>query len=190
MIREIGASEDSKNDDCCESACPTSARRKVDAATKQAGAGAVGTAGCSADDEANAAECHGSHAAACSVENAKWSPSRSAQVQIPEIGHAEIAGEWLIPHDEFLVVAFGPHTVADKDGKAVVRERLALVSAEEVALPTASTSRGYPGTAPTAATGRRQPAAPSGNPRASQPVVASGSPLRWHARRTAPVARR
>ena len=65
-------------------------------------------------------------------------PTRSAQVQVPEIGRAEISGEWLIPRDEVLLIGFGPHTVADKDGKAVVRERLAMITAEEIALPTAS----------------------------------------------------
>ncbi|WP_165228882.1 hypothetical protein [Aquisphaera insulae] len=60
-------------------------------------------------------------------------PARTARVEIPEVGRAEIAGEWLIPKDEVLLVAFGPHTVADKDGKAVVREHLAMITAEEVA---------------------------------------------------------
>jgi hypothetical protein len=55
----------------------------------------------------------------------------STEVQIPEIGRVEVAGEWLIPQDEVLVIGFGPHTVADKDGKAVVRERLAVITAEE-----------------------------------------------------------
>ena len=145
VIRQIVGNEDSKSPDCCESTCPASAHHNVvDAATNQAGACTAGTPGCCADDDANAAECHGTHAAAGSVEKAKWSPARSAQMQIPEIGHAEIAGEWLIPRDEYLVVAFGPHTVADKDGKAVVRERLALVSAEETVLPAASTGPDTP----------------------------------------------
>jgi hypothetical protein len=52
-------------------------------------------------------------------------------VEVPEIGREEIAGEWLIPNDGILLVSFGPHTVADKDGKAVLRERLAIVEAEE-----------------------------------------------------------
>jgi hypothetical protein len=125
----------------CESACcPAPGQEKsADAATKQAGLHADGEEACSADDEANAAACHGAQAAASAAEKGTWSPMRSAQVQIPEIGHAEIAGEWLIPRDEILLVGFGPHTVADKDGKAVVRERLALITAEEVALPAAAT---------------------------------------------------
>ena len=52
-------------------------------------------------------------------------------VEVPEIGSQEIAGEWLIPKDGILLVSFGPHTIADKDGKAVIRERLAIVEADE-----------------------------------------------------------
>ena len=95
---------------------------------------------CFADDAANAGECHAAKAAGtascCSEsEKARWTATRTAQIQIPEIGHAEASGEWLIPRDEVLVVGFGPHTVADKDGKAVIRERLALITAEEVEDP-------------------------------------------------------
>jgi len=125
----------------CESTCPAAGHANAaDADAKQAGLHADGEERCCADDEANAAACHGSQAASSPAEKATWSPARSAQVQIPEIGHAEIAGEWLIPRDEVLLVGFGPHTVADKDGKAVVRERLALITAEEVVLPTAAAS--------------------------------------------------
>ena len=53
-----------------------------------------------------------------------------AQIQLPEIGRASAAGEWLIPEDGVLVIGFGPHTVADADGKAVVREHLAVITAE------------------------------------------------------------
>lgn len=60
---------------------------------------------------------------------ASWTPA-DPQVQIPEVGRAAAAGEWLIPDGEVLVIAFGPHTVADADGKAVVREHLAVISAE------------------------------------------------------------
>jgi len=59
-----------------------------------------------------------------------YSPSTSAQIQIPEIGRAQAAGEWLIPEDGVLVIGFGPHTVADAEGRAVVRERLAVITAE------------------------------------------------------------
>lgn len=52
------------------------------------------------------------------------------KLQIPEIGRASAAGEWLIPEGEVLVIGFGPHTIADADGKAVVREHLIVISAE------------------------------------------------------------
>ena len=51
-------------------------------------------------------------------------------IELPEVATQEVLGEWLIPNGECLLVSFGPHTVADKDGKAVVRERLAFVEAE------------------------------------------------------------
>ena len=53
-------------------------------------------------------------------------------LEFPEIAKEEILGEWLIPKGDCLLVSFGPHTVADKDGKAIVHERLAFVEAEEV----------------------------------------------------------
>jgi hypothetical protein len=56
--------------------------------------------------------------------------STGSQIQLPEIGRASAAGEWLIPDDGVLVIGFGPHTVADADGKAVVREHLAVITAE------------------------------------------------------------
>ena len=51
-------------------------------------------------------------------------------LELPEIASQEILGEWLIPNGECLLVSFGPHTEADKDGKAVVRERLAFIEAD------------------------------------------------------------
>jgi len=57
---------------------------------------------------------------------------RKVAIDIPEIGSQEVLGEWLIPHGEFLLVSFGAHTIADKDGKAIVKERLAIVGAEAV----------------------------------------------------------
>jgi hypothetical protein len=95
---------------------------KTDSEAKQAAWKSAAGAACSADDADNASECHGTEAG---------NATTSAQVQIPEIGREAVAGEWLIPHGEVLVVSFGPHTIADKDGKAVVREKLALVTAEE-----------------------------------------------------------
>ncbi len=140
-VQDIACTQHAKSVAGCATTCPAAGHAKAaEAETNKAGLHADGEESCTADDEANAAECHGSQAAPSPAEKATWSPTRSAQVQIPEIGHAEIGGEWLIPRDELLLVGFGPHTVADKDGKAVVRERLALITAEEVALPTASTS--------------------------------------------------
>ncbi len=52
-------------------------------------------------------------------------------LELPEIANQEVVGEWLIPKGECLLVSFGPHTVADKDGKAIVKERLAVFEADE-----------------------------------------------------------
>lgn len=67
------------------------------------------------------------------------SEAPKAAVEVPEIGSQEVAGEWVIPKDGVLLVSFGPHTVADKDGKAVIRERLAIVEADEAAAPIGAT---------------------------------------------------
>ena len=80
-----------------------------------------------------ASECC-SAATSCTTAAAGGS-SQAVTVEVPEIGSQEIAGEWLIPNDGILLVSFGPHTVADKDGKAVIRERLAIVEADEAAEP-------------------------------------------------------
>lgn len=84
------------------------------------------------------ADCKGE--AACCPEAAKaktdgqaaragWTAGEGV-VQIPEVGRASAAGEWLIPDGEVLIVGFGPHTVADAEGRAVVREHLAVIAAE------------------------------------------------------------
>ncbi len=52
--------------------------------------------------------------------------------EVPEIGTQEVLGEWLIPTGESLLVSFGAYTIADTEGKAVVRERLAIVEAADV----------------------------------------------------------
>jgi hypothetical protein len=56
---------------------------------------------------------------------------------VPEIDTREVLGEWLIPHGDVLLVSFGAYTVADKDGKAVVRERMAFVEANAIGGPLA-----------------------------------------------------
>jgi hypothetical protein len=57
----------------------------------------------------------------------------SVTVQVPETTQSEVAGEWLIPGDGALVVSLGAYTAADASGKAVVRERLAIVEARPLA---------------------------------------------------------
>ena len=51
-------------------------------------------------------------------------------LDVPEIDTQEVLGEWLVPHGEVLLVSFGAHTVADEDGMAVVKERLAMIEAD------------------------------------------------------------
>lgn len=58
-----------------------------------------------------------------------------ADEPLPEVNRCKVDGEWLIPNDGLLLVSLGAHTVADKDGKAVARERLILVEAEAVNPP-------------------------------------------------------
>lgn len=116
----------------CASACPASGNDQTrDAeACKTSLGGETGKECCAGD----AAECQAGKTAATASCGAK-EVVRTAQIQIPEVGHAEASGEWLIPRDEVLVVGFGPHTVADKDGKAAVRERIALITAEKIEDP-------------------------------------------------------
>lgn len=142
----------------CDSACPASGHpRTTDSEAKQAAWTSAARADCCADDEENASECHGTQAAKATA---------STQVQIPEIGREAVAGEWLIPHGEVLVVSFGPHTVADKDGKAVVREKLALVMAKEAdRVPTFA-----PTPAAVAPDVPRPPALPGSMPRTAAPA--------------------
>jgi hypothetical protein len=53
----------------------------------------------------------------------------TSSVQIPEISQASVSGEWLIPNDGVLLVSLGVKTAADDKGKAVVRERIAVIEA-------------------------------------------------------------
>jgi hypothetical protein len=57
----------------------------------------------------------------------------TARIEVPEVVHASLAGEWLIPNDGVLVVSLGVQTTADSAGKAVVAERLMLIDAAAVA---------------------------------------------------------
>lgn len=56
-----------------------------------------------------------------------------ASLSVPEVSNGQIAGEWLIPNDGVLLVSLGAYTVADKEGKAVVRESLLVLEARPVA---------------------------------------------------------
>jgi hypothetical protein len=65
--------------------------------------------------------------------NAADEPAKvQATLQVPEVARSEVSGEWLIPNDGVLLVSFGVHTVADDQGKAKARERLAVIEANEV----------------------------------------------------------
>ena len=48
---------------------------------------------------------------------------------MPEVVRGSVEGEWLIPNDEVLILSLGTFTTADGSGKAVVRERLAILEA-------------------------------------------------------------
>jgi hypothetical protein len=53
----------------------------------------------------------------------------TASFDVPEFDNREVLGEWLIPRGSALLVSFGAFTVADNDGRAIVKERLALIEA-------------------------------------------------------------
>lgn len=55
--------------------------------------------------------------------------------QVPEVARTEIEGEWLIPNDGILVVSLGVDTVADAQGRAVARDRLAVLEVSPDAAP-------------------------------------------------------
>jgi hypothetical protein len=76
----------------------------------------------------------------CTEGRAYRSPGKSAgkddgvqkvTFDVPEVDTHEVLGEWLIPRGEALLVSFGAYTVADQDGMAVVKERLAIIEADE-----------------------------------------------------------
>lgn len=71
-------------------------------------------------------------------------PEPGSTVQIPEIASQEVVGEWLIPNDGVLVVGLGIHTAGDKDGKAVIRERLMVIEAKADAEVARTASRHVP----------------------------------------------
>jgi hypothetical protein len=62
------------------------------------------------------------------------SPSEiKGQIQVPEMVSGRVEGEWLIPKDGALIVGLGAHTSANDQGKAEVRERLAVIEARPTA---------------------------------------------------------
>ncbi len=63
-------------------------------------------------------------------------------LQVPEYSQTSVSGEWLIPKDGVLVVSLGVHTVADRKGKAVAREYLAVLEACETEVEPASEAVG------------------------------------------------
>ncbi|MGE3822451.1 MAG: hypothetical protein AB7I30_23800, partial [Isosphaeraceae bacterium] len=67
-------------------------------------------------------------------------------LSVPEVATGQLAGEWLIPKEGALLVSLGAYTVADKEGKAVVRERVLVLEARPIA-PTVTTA-GLIGQAP------------------------------------------
>jgi hypothetical protein len=150
-------------------------------------AGGVVAASATSDCCASAAAC-----GSCSPAGA----APAVAVEVPEIGSEEIAGEWLIPTDGILLVSFGPHTVADKDGKAVIRERLAIIEAEEASealvLPRPSPSAAWPrvpdlevpvlpAPAAVAPYGNPIPAPAAGAPAAMPPMPSRSFPQGYHA---------
>jgi hypothetical protein len=86
------------------------------------------------------------------ADGSKDQDARRAAVDVPEIASQEVAGEWLIPRGEVLLVSFGAYTVADSEGKAVVKERLAMIEAGPAASaslePLASSTRITPNPKP------------------------------------------
>ena len=86
------------------------------------------------DDRCRELSCDGAAACGQSPQGGKATTAfRKVAIEIPEIGNQEVVGEWLIPHGEALLVSFGVHTVASTNGKAVMKERLAIIEADEVA---------------------------------------------------------
>jgi hypothetical protein len=102
--------------------------------------GLMGIAQAALKDAGVDMECSGSETCCqATTGNTKDAAIATACVDVPEIDNREVLGEWLIPRGDALLVSFGAFTVADNDGKAIVKERLALIEAvdERIALPSA-----------------------------------------------------
>ena len=119
------AAEGKESTMCCQS----KAAEEASASTK-----ATGSSGCVCAKDEVVQACVDSPCCASSAKTATCMKDQAAgtiALEVPEIGSQEIAGEWLIPKEGILLVSFGPHTVAGKDGKPVIHERLAIIEAEE-----------------------------------------------------------
>ena len=114
-------------------------------------------------------------------------PGEVAEV-LPEVNRCKVVGEWLIPKRELLIVSLGIHTVANKDGKAIARERLLLIQALAsppkahtqqaiAAPPTPRTMRSNSSARPNAKARRGSPPRPASRPSptpAPSPAPAAG----------------
>jgi hypothetical protein len=127
-----------KVDRPAEQACPAAANNQHQAETgseKATGLTAIanailGSAILATEPRANDM-CAESQACCKSGEGAgKVDDVQKVVLDVPEIDTQEVLGEWLVPHGEVLLVSFGAHTVADEDGMAVVKERLAMIEAD------------------------------------------------------------
>ena len=67
--------------------------------------------------------------ACCASDAAPACGKIASRIEIPEVVHAAVGGEWLIPNDGVLVLSLGVQTTADAAGRAVVAERLVLIEA-------------------------------------------------------------
>jgi len=116
--------------DCCKAACPRlepSAAKDLEA--RRSGWKPTGeTPQCQetqrAEMEAATEPASGAREPGCSAPDAP-----ETVIQIPEVGQAAAAGEWLIPNGECLVIGLGVHTTRGQEGQAVVREKLVVVTA-------------------------------------------------------------
>jgi len=65
------------------------------------------------------------------IQQACYKPE-NMRLDVPEVAARQVAGEWLIGPEECLIISFGVHTQADREGRAVATEKLMIVSAHEL----------------------------------------------------------
>jgi hypothetical protein len=108
----------------------------------------------------------------------------ASRIEVPEMAHSALLGEWLIPGEGTLVIGLGVRTTADAAGKAIVSERLVLIEASgpgDASLEQAVLERSLPEilparpSAPPAGIPLPLPAMPSRS--LPQALGADGSPL-------------